>query len=510
MHRRWRVLVDVPSRLPLSSPDSVLPPQDVPPGLTSSSQSPLPSRPDAPEGRSTRQSPAPSFRQPMPEVPAARLSSREFARVLRRNGLQLWPREAYEADYIEQHLFGRKRVLLNKPEMIHRVLVENHHGYGRSDASVRVLRPLAGNGLLLSTGDDWKYQRRTIAPTLAPKMLPILTRHVATCVDEEVHTLSAQNGAPVDLLGTMQSLALKIAARSIFSLEIREYGQAVRDAMQEFTLRHAQIGIPDLLLPLRIPTPRDIGRAGFRKRWLALLDDIIDIRAQQPDSGGPRDLYDALRAARDPETSAGFSRAELRDQIGTMIVAGHETTALLLFWALYVLASAPAEQAAVADEVRDVDLSPARAGEIFDALPYTRAVVEETLRLYPPVWMMTRKCLTSDRIEGLTLPRGTQLLISPWILHHHRGLWREPDLFDPARFLPGAPAPARFTWLPFGSGPRVCVGAQFALAEATLVLARLVQAFEIECIEREPVRPRALATTNPERPAHFSFGPRCY
>ncbi|WP_460900492.1 cytochrome P450 [Paraburkholderia jirisanensis] len=487
----------MPSRSPSPSPS------------VNSSQSQM--QPDVPTGQpslATPPSPAPSFRQPLLELPASRLSSLEFVRVLRHNGLQLWPREAYEADFIEQHLFGRKRFLLNKPDMIHRVLVENHHNYGRTDASIRLLRPLAGNGLLLSSGDDWKHQRRTIAPTLAPKMLPVLTRHVAACVDEEVDALSQHGGAPLDLLAAMQALALKIAARSMFSLEMREYGQAVRGAMQDFKLHHTRLGIGDLVLPIGIPTPRDIGRAGFRKRWLALLDDIIEVRARQPDEGGPRDLFDALRAARDPETGAGFSRAELRDQIGTMIVAGHETTALLLFWALYVLASAPAEQAAVAAEVRNVDLSPAHAGQISDSLPYTRAVVHETLRLYPPVWLMARKCLAADHVDGLNLPRGTQLLISPWVLHHHRGLWDQPDLFDPARFLPGAPAPARFTWLPFGSGPRVCVGAQFALAEATIVLARLVQAFEIECTESKPVHPRALATTTPERAALFSFKPR--
>jgi cytochrome P450 len=451
--------------------------------------------------------PVPSFRQPLPDFPAAPLSSLGFVRALRRNGLQVWPRHVYEADYLEQQLFGRKRVLINKPEMIHRVLVENHSNYGRTDTSIRLLRPLVGNGLLLSTGEDWKHQRRTIAPTLAPKMLPILTRHVAACVDEEVQLLGEQNGEPLDLLSAMQSLALKIAARSMFSLEIREYGQAVRAEMRNFK-QHARASIADLMLPIAIPAPRDIARAGFRKRWLALLDRIIDVREKQPDAGGPRDLFDALRTARDPETGNGFSRTELRDQVATMIVAGHETTALALFWALYLLANASGQQAAVAAEVRDIDLSPAHAGEVFDALPYTRAVVNETLRLYPSVWVMSRKCIAPDRLEGLAVPRGAQLMISPWVLHHHSAFWRDPDLFDPARFLPGAPAAPRFTWLPFGSGPRVCVGAQFALAEATLVLARLVQAFEIEFAEREPVRPRAVATTTPERPARFSLKPR--
>ncbi len=443
------------------------------------------------------------FMQPMPEIPSANVSSFEFVRAVRRNGLHLWSQRAYELDYLKESLFGLKRVLLNKPEMIHRVLVENHGSYSRTDTAIRLFRPLVGDGLLLATGENWKHQRRTIAPALAPKMLPLLTRHVAACADEEVRSLSERDAEPLDLLHVMQSLALKIAARSMFSLETWEYGPAVRAEMRIFMQRHARASLADLVMPQWMPNFRDIGRARFRRRWSALVDRIIDARERVPDAGGPRDLFDALRTARDPETGAGFGRAELRDQIGTMIVAGHETTALTLFWSLYLLANTPAEQAAVAAEVRDVDLSPERAGEALNALPYTRAVISETLRLYPSAWLITRKCIEPDQMEGLAVERGTQMMISPWVLHHHRDYWSNPTAFDPSRFLPGAPPPPRFTYLPFGAGPRVCVGAQFALAETTVVLARLIQAFEVEFVGDEPLRPLAVATTTPDRPTQF-------
>ena len=462
--------------------------------------------PMPPTDRATRCQPL--FVPPLPDFPSRDLSSLAFVHRISRNGLRVWPHRAYELDCLEQGFFGRKRLLLNKPELIHRVLVENHGNYRRTDTAIRLLRPLVGDGLLLSTGENWKYQRRTIAPALAPKMLPVLARHVAACADEAVQSLASRNGAPVNLLAEMQSLALKIAARSMFSLETWEFGPAVRAEITRFSKQYGRAHLLDMITPLPIPTFHDFARSRFRSRWTRLLDRIIDAREQVPDAGGPRDLFDLLRAARDPESGAGFDRAELRDQVGTMIVAGHETTALTLFWSLYLLASAPAEQAAVAAEVGDADLSAAHAGETFASLSYTRAVVSEALRLYQPAWVLSRQCVEPDHVEGLTIARGTLVMISPWVLHHHRLHWSNPDAFDPSRFLPDAAPAARFTYLPFGAGPRICVGAQFAMAEATLVLARLIQAYTVELADDKPVCPMAIVTTAPDRVVPFRLKPR--
>ena len=162
-----------------------------------------------------------------------------------------------------------------------------------------------------------------------------------------------------------------------------------------------------------------------------------------------------------------------------MIVAGHETTAVALFWALALLAGDPAEQARVAQEVASLDLSPDGAAAALPQLIRTRAVVSETLRLYPPAPLMARQAIAADRIGDTDLPAGAMAIMAPWVLHRHEKFWRDPDVFDPTRFLPTAPPPPRFAYMPFGAGPRVCVGAQFAMAEACLVLAALVQAFTI-------------------------------
>ncbi len=454
---------------------------------------------------------APSGAEPfVPPRPALARSDMRFVEVLaavRTNMLVLWSREAYEADFLVGRFFARRSILVNAPDAIHRVLVENTGNYRRTPATIRILRPIVGEGLLLSEGDEWRHQRRTIAPALAPRVVPMLARHVASAAQETVAEVAAAHGEPVDMLAAMQLLALEIAARSMFSLEMRRYGAAMRDAIARFAAGLARPYLFDLLLPPMIPTLRDLARMRFRVSWLGLMDEIMAARLAAGASETPRDLFDLLTAARDPETGAAFSHAKLRDQVATMIVAGHETTALALFWSSYLLASAPAEQTRVAQEVEDVDLSPEAAVEALQRIPYTRAVVNEALRLYPPAFAIFRQAIGADRCGDVAIPRRAVVTISPWVLHRHVRLWDDPDAFIPARFLGREPA-HRFAFLPFGAGPRVCIGAQFALAEAALVLAILVKNFELALADRRPVLPVAVVTTRPDHAVAFRLRPR--
>jgi cytochrome P450 len=212
-----------------------------------------------------------------------------------------------------------------------------------------------------------------------------------------------------------------------------------------------------------------------------------------------------LVAARDPETGEGFSREQLCDQVATMILAGHETTALTLFWSLSLLAQSPSWQGRVAEEAHANPFGAADASEVLARLPVTRAVVSEALRLYPPAFMVTRSAIGRDVANGTLIPRGATVAIAPWVLHRHTTLWRDPAAFDPARFMPDAPAPARFSYLPFGAGPRICVAAQFAMAEAVLVLATLLGASHVSSLDAAELRPIGRVTTQPDRVAHFSF-----
>jgi unspecific monooxygenase len=188
-----------------------------------------------------------------------------------------------------------------------------------------------------------------------------------------------------------------------------------------------------------------------------------------------------------------------------MILAGHETTAVALFWSLYLLALDPATQDQLAAEVKDVTVNGALD---LERLKFTRAVVDETMRLYPPAFLIARAAAGPDTIAGFPVKNNDVILISPWLLHRHEKLWRDPNAFIPARFMPPAPPPDRFAYLPFGVGARVCIGAHFALVEATLALAKIIGAFRVELLDKEPVMPVGVVTTQPDRSPMFGITPR--
>jgi unspecific monooxygenase len=225
---------------------------------------------------------------------------------------------------------------------------------------------------------------------------------------------------------------------------------------------------------------------------------------KQQEGAPPRDLFDLMEAAPDPETGHAFTDEQLGDQVATMILAGHETTATALFWSLYLLALDPATQEQLAEEVRGVGDGPLD----IERLKFTRAVIDETLRLYPPAFLVARAAAGPDSTAGLSIRKGDIILIAPWLLHRHEKLWHEPNAFIPSRFMPPAPPPDRFAYLPFGVGPRICIGAHFAITEATLALAKLIASFKVELLDKDPVMPVGIVTTQPDRSPMFAISPR--
>jgi cytochrome P450 len=365
-----------------------------------------------------------------------------------------------------------------------------------------MLRPVLGDGLLISEGATWRHQRRTLAPAFTPRAVEMLAPHILAATDAAIPELEMATG-DVDLFGVLQRLALEIAGRTMFSVGMARHGAGLRTLVEDYQERLGRPRLLDFLLPPGWPSPHDIARARFRKTWTARLDDIIADRGSGR-TGAAQDLLDLLGEARDPETGRAFSRAELRDQVATLILAGHETTALTLLWACTLLARSPGIQATLAAEAH----GDRGTGDPMKRLPLTRAVVDETLRLYPPAYILARLAREADTLAGHTIAAGTVVIIAPWLLHRHRMLWQAPDAFDPSRFLPGAPAIPRFAYLPFGAGPRVCIGAQFALTEAVLALSRLVGRFRIALAGDRPVLPAPVVTMQPDHAPAFRLTPR--
>jgi cytochrome P450 len=443
-----------------------------------------------------------------PSPPRAPDDMTAFGRMLamRVSPIGTWGRRAYEEDIVQGRFVGRSSFILNAPDAIRHVLVDNYENYTRTPAGFRVLRPMLGQGLLIAEGRAWKHQRRTLAPAFTPRAVAALVPHMIEATDETVAKLRARSNAPVDLREAMQRMTLEIAGRTMFSFGMDRHGATLRGFVMEYGERLARPHFLDLLLPLGWPTPQDFARARFRKRWTAFVAMLMAERraAGKNDNAPPRDLFDLMNEARDPETGAAFSDEQLGDEVATMILAGHETTATALFWALYLLALDPETQEQLAAEVRDVNAS--GAIEI-ERLKFTRAVIDETMRLYPPAFLIARAAAGPDTIAGLPVKKHDVILIAPWLLHRHEKLWRDPNVFVPSRFMTGTP-PDRFAYLPFGVGARVCIGAHFALVEATLALARLIGAFRVALVDKEPVLPVGVVTTQPDRSPMFAIAPR--
>ncbi|SFJ49934.1 cytochrome P450 [Bradyrhizobium sp. cf659] len=421
--------------------------------------------------------------------------------VIRQNMIATWGQRAYEEDVLEGRFFLHKSFILNRPDAIRHILLSNYENYTRTPAGIRMLRPVLGEGLLIAEGHSWTFQRRTLAPAFTPRATANLVPHMTAVLDETIAKLDARNGEIVDLRETMQRMTLEIAGRTMFSFGMDRHGPTLRNFVMEYGERLGRPYFLDMLLPVSWPSPMDFARARFRKRWTEFVAMLIAERraAGKKDGAPPRDLFDLMDEARDPETGKGFSDAQLIDEVATMILAGHETTATALFWALYLLALDPDTQEEVASETRGEHLD---SMADIDRQKFTRAVIEETMRLYPPAFLIARAAREKDSVAGIEIGKGDIIMIAPWLLHRHEKLWDQPNAFVPKRFM-STEAPDRFAYLPFGAGPRVCVGAPFAQAESVLALARLIGAFRVELVDTAPVIPHGVVTTQPDRSPMF-------
>lgn len=442
-------------------------------------------------------SPGQPFEPPAPPLAPDQITGLGVLMRVRSNAFSAFPERCFTAPVMKFRLGITDLILANTPDAMRHVLADHPDRFRRVRATGRVLGPILGRGLAAAEGDAWRHQRRTLAPAFTPRTLPVLSQHIAACAEATCVRIEASKGGLIDLLSAMQDLSLDIAARSMFSLETARFGPELRRLLLFYS---ATIGRPrasDFLLPSKLLTPTDMRRALFRRRWSRIISSIIVERRYAASPDTPRDLFDILADAyKDQDETL------LADEVSTMLFAGHETTGLTLFWACYLLANAPEWQGAVRDEACACDVSPTSAGEALARLPLTRAVVEETLRLYPPAYMSAREVRDPHDLCELPIRGGSLVLLPFCMLHRNPVFWTSPSRFDPSRFL-GAVKPERFTFLPFGAGPRVCIGAQLALAESVLVLARLLRGNAIAIEQANPVQPIGSFSTRPSHVPMF-------
>lgn len=423
--------------------------------------------------------------------------------TMRRNALSAFPERCLHEPVVRLRAAGRPLALVTAPDAIGHMMITHADDYVRLPFGRRVLSPIAGRGLLTSEGETWRQQRRAMAPAFTPRNVPIMSAHIMRCTEASCERLARSRGQPVNLLDEMQTLSLEIAATSLFSMEAATFGAEVRALVSEYMRTVGRLYFTDVFLPDAIPTPLRRRRADFRRRWTQLIASIIEVRRKSGTSDAPRDLFDLLS-----ETHGPARQDLLADEVATMIVAGHETTALTLFWMCTLLAQAPEWQSRLAEEASRHDLS-AAAGKSLPKLEVARAVVQETLRLYSPGFMAGRLAKRSHELCGVEVPKGSIVLVPFWLIHRIPQWWPNPTAFDPARFLNNAD-PARHTYLPFGVGRHVCIGAQLAMSEAILAIARLARQFTMTMLDERPVLPVATLTTRPDHAPQFVLQPRAH
>lgn len=446
---------------------------------------------------------------PIPPKPASRpekISLWQHLKLFREDIFSSQPKRLYRAWMAEFRTPFFRSYFINQPELVDLVLKTRPEDFPKSPVIARSLKTLLGQAVFVTNGEVWKRQRRIIDPAFEGGRLretfPAMRDAVAACVDR-----LGQSSGPVEIESETSHLAADIIFRTLFSIPIGH--QAASRVFEEF--RRYQRSQPLLNLSNFLPLPRR-EKTATKQSALAIREILTTLIAERrleiEEGRAPDDLATKIMLAEDPETGARFSAEEMVDQVAIFFLAGHETSASALAWALYLLAISPAHQAKIAAEVDEV--LGGREVEFSDIsrLTVTRDVFREALRLYPPVPMMVRSNLKRETFRARILRRGSQIVLSPWHLHRHERLWDKPDEFCPERWQSEAgKASGRQAFMPFSAGPRVCTGAGFAMIEGVLALALLVQKFHFEPYGVPPV-PVAHLTVRARDGIKLSISPR--
>jgi cytochrome P450 len=418
--------------------------------------------------------------------PARPLGRLAFLGRFVRNPLAAIPQAVYEEDLVPVGRANPRAIWVTSPELVKTVLLDERDKY-RKIVQIRLLAPLLGKGILTSEGDDWRWQRRAAAGMFRA---PDLKSFVPTFVRAAETVLARWREAPPASTHAIDADMTRATFDVISSTLLPSTDEGFMAGMQRSVNALQRFGGWDILyaylqLPRWAPRPGGIAKARAMGWLRGAVMDLV--RARKAARHAPDDLLQRLIAARDPESGAAMDDEQLVDNLLTFYLAGHETTAKALTWTLYLLARSPEWHARVRDEVERVTGGAPVAGEHLAQLVHTEQVLKESMRLFPPAPMMSRQTVTEATLGGVRLARGMSVLMPIYVIHRHARRWSDPDAFLPQRFAPEAEREIpRYQYMPFGAGPRVCIGMSFALMEATAILATLVRAARFDPVGDEP------------------------
>ncbi len=371
--------------------------------------------------------------------------------------------------------FGHHRyILLNEPDAIRHVLIDNAKSYQKS-RNYDALRLVLGNGLVTSEGDFWRRQRKLAQPAFHRQRLAGFARTMAECTEDMI---ASWDESPFDMHHELMALTLRIVGRTLFSTDLSGEAAAIGEAIT-VGLKHANDYAEAVIrIPPWLPTPNNLRFKSAVRVLDAMVMRIIEDRRKRGEPGD--DLLGMLMSARDDD-GHGMTDRQLRDEVMTLVLAGHETTANALAWTFDLLSRHPDVERRVHAEASAIE-GPIGIEQL-PQLSYTLRVLQESMRLYPPVWVFEREAMADDVVSGFNIPRGTLVAVCPWSLHRNPRYWDNPEGFDPDRFLPAAvERRPRCAYLPFATGPRQCIGNAFALMEGQIVLATVAREWRLSLV----------------------------
>ncbi len=439
---------------------------------------------------------------PIPRSRGSIPSIFEVVRTIHRNPLELWGEPSYEDKWIHTRFLNERSIIVNDPALIRHVLVDNAKNYKMGVIRQLILRPILRDGLLTAEGPVWKRSRKAMAPVFTPRHIDGFAAAMLARTESYTHNYesAARDGSVRDIARDMTELTFDILSQTLFSGEIAAASGDFAGDVDRLLHTMGRVDPFDLLkAPSWVPRLTRFQGAKSMKLFRGIVNDTILKRRTKMDGGGPVP-DDFLTLLLQQERPDGLTRDEIADNIITFIGAGHETTARALGWTFYCLANALPDLSQVEAEV-DAFFSRTvpPPQDWLDHLPKTRAAFEEAMRLYPPAPSINRVAIEDDQFEDVKIPAGTTVLMMPWTVHRHRLLWEHPNAFMPQRFWPeNKDKIDRFQYLPFGAGPRVCIGATFALQEAVIALAVLLHRFRFICTDQCKPWPVQKLTTQPE------------
>ena len=434
----------------------------------------------------------------MPRFPKSTLPSIwPFGHVaeLRRDMLGFFTRCAQECGDIALMKFGPRSVyLLNHPDHIEQALVTRNRAFSKHFA-FKYLRPLLGTGLLTAEGDHWLRQRRLMQPAFSRESM---NRYAPAMVELTSNMVSGWcDGQPLDIHAEMTDLTLQIAAKTLLDIDLGDQLRQVADGtdavMDDFRLRLHSVAP----LPIWIPTAQNRKMKQARAQLNAVIERIIAQRRQSGEMHS--DLLSMMMRARDEDDGRGMSDRQLRDEVMTLLLAGHETTANTLSWVWYLLAQHSEAAAKLQAELQEVlGDRPPELGDL-PRLVFTEQIVKEAMRLFPPAYTIGREATEDTTIGEYDVPRGTTVFACQWIVHRDSRWFPEPEQFQPQRWTEDfEQSRPKYAYFPFGGGPRVCIGNTFAMVEAVLLTARIAQEFSFELTGDKPIIPHAAVTLRPK------------